>query len=262
MENRLANNGNCERLYFLGLQSHADSDCSHEIKRHLLLWRKVLTNLDSILKSRHITLTTKVHLVRAIVFPAIMYVCERWTINKAEHQIIDNFGLWCWRRLLRVPWTARRSNQSILKDISPEYSLDRQSWGWKSSTLASWCKELTHWKRPWCWERLREGAERDDRGWDGWMASLTQWTWVWVNCKSRWWKGRPGVLQSWGRKELDMRDWTKSNWTEISLAVLLEHSQNLKLRIKNDQLQTDTRKNFRMVIRAVLFKGIIPGRPV
>ena len=100
-----------------------DGDCSHEIKRHLLLGRKVMTNLDSILKRRDITLPTKVCLVKAIIFPAVMYGCESWTIKKAEHLRIDAFELWCWRRLLRVPWTARRSNQSILKKISPEYSL-------------------------------------------------------------------------------------------------------------------------------------------
>ena len=102
----------------------ADGDCSHEIKRHLLLGRKAMTNLDSILKSRDIALTTKTHLVKAIVFPVVMYGCESWTVKKAERQRIDAFELWCWRRLLRVPWTARRSNQSILKEISPEYSLE------------------------------------------------------------------------------------------------------------------------------------------
>ena len=110
---------------FLGSKITADDDCSHEIKRHLLLGRKVMTNLDSILKSRDITLPTKVHLVKAMVFPVVMYGCESRTIMKAEHQRIDAFELWCWKRLLRVPWTARRSNQSILKEISPEYSLER-----------------------------------------------------------------------------------------------------------------------------------------
>ena len=109
---------------FLGSKITADIDCSHEIKRCLLLGRKVMTNLDSILKSRDITLPTKVHLVKAMVFPVVMYRCESWTKKKAEHQRIDAFELWCWRRRLRVPWTARRSNQSILKEISPEYSLE------------------------------------------------------------------------------------------------------------------------------------------
>ena len=109
---------------FLGSKITACGDCSHEIKRHLLLGRKAMTNLDSILKSRDITLPTKIHVVKAMVFPVVMYGCESWTIKKAECQRIDDFVLWCWRRLLRVPWTARRSNQSILKEISPEYSLE------------------------------------------------------------------------------------------------------------------------------------------
>ena len=110
---------------FLGSKVTADGDCSHEINRCLLLGRKVMTNLDSILKSRDITLPAKVHLVKAMVFPVVMYRCESWTVKKVEHQRIDAFELWCWRRLLRVPCTARRSNQSILKEISPEYSLKR-----------------------------------------------------------------------------------------------------------------------------------------
>ena len=108
---------------FLSSKITADGDCSHEIKRHLLLGRKVMTNLDSILKSRYITLPTKVHLVKAVVFPVVIYGCKSWTIKKVEHQSIDAFELWCWRRLLRVPWTSRKSNQSILKEINPEYSL-------------------------------------------------------------------------------------------------------------------------------------------
>ena len=121
--NRWGNNGNSERLYFWGSKTTADGDCSHEIKRRLLLGRKVMTNLESILKSRDITLQTKVHLVKAMVFPVVMYGCETWTVKKAERRRIDAFELWCWRRLLRVPWTARRSNQSILK-ISPGISLE------------------------------------------------------------------------------------------------------------------------------------------
>ena len=109
---------------FSGSKITADGDCSHEIKRHLLLGRKAMTNLDSIFKSRDITLPTKVPLVKTMVFPVVMYGCESWTTKKAEHQRMDVFQLWCWRRLSRVPWTARRSNQSILKEISPEYSLE------------------------------------------------------------------------------------------------------------------------------------------
>ena len=121
MANRWGNNGN---FIFLGSKITADGDCSHEIARCLLLGRKAMTNLDSILKSRDITLPTKVHLVKAMVFPIVMYGCESWTINKAECRRTDAFELWCWRRLLRVPWTARRSKPSILKEISLEYSLE------------------------------------------------------------------------------------------------------------------------------------------
>ena len=137
------------------------------------------------------------------VFPVVMYGCESWTIKKAEPWRIDAFELWCWRRLLRDPWTARRSNQSILKEISPKYSLKGLMLKLKLQCLATWCEELTHWKRLWFWERLKTGGEGDDRGWDGWMASLTQWTWVWVSSGSWCWMGKPGVLQSMGHKELD-----------------------------------------------------------
>ena len=114
----------CQTLFFWGSKITADGDCIHEIKRRLLLGRKVMTNLDSILKGRNIILSTKVRLVKATVFPVVMYGCESWSIKKAECRRIDAFELWCWRRVLRVPWTARRSNQSILKEISPEYSLE------------------------------------------------------------------------------------------------------------------------------------------
>ena len=124
MGSRWGNSGNSVRLYLLGSKITADGDCSHEIKRCLFLGRKVMTNLDSIFKSRDITLSTNVHLVKALVFPVDMYGCERWTVKKAERQRIDAFELWCWRRLLRVPWTTRRSNQSILKEISPGISLE------------------------------------------------------------------------------------------------------------------------------------------
>ena len=124
MANRWGNSGNSVRLYFLGSKITADGDCSHEIKRRLLLGRKVMTNLDSIFKSRDITLPTKVHLVKVMVFPVVMYGCESWTVKKAERRRIDASELRCWRRLLRVPWTARRSKQSILNEISPEYSLE------------------------------------------------------------------------------------------------------------------------------------------
>ena len=171
---------------FLGSKITADGDCSHEIKRGLLLGRKVITNLDSILKSRDITLPTKACLVKAMVFPVVMYRCESWTVKKAEYQKFDAFELWCWRKLLRIPWAARRSNQSILKEISPGCSLEGLMLKLKLQYLGTSCDELTHWKRPWWWEWLGAGGEGDVRGWDGWMASPARWTWVWVNSGS-WW---------------------------------------------------------------------------
>ena len=195
-----------------GSKITADGDCSHEIKRHLLLGGKVMTNLDSILKSRNITLPTKVRLVKAIVFPVVMYGCESWTVKKAECRRIDAFELWCWRRLLQVPWTARRSNQSILKDISPRCSLEGLMMRLKLQYFGHSWEELTHWKRLWCWEGLGAGWERDNRGWDGWMASLTRCTWVWVNSGSWWWTGRPGMLRFMGSQRI-RHDWaTELNW--------------------------------------------------
>ena len=131
----------------LGSRITADGNCSHEIKRHLLLGRKAMTNLDSLLKSRDITLPTKVCMVKAMVFPVVMYGCESWTIQKAEHWRIDAFKL-CWRRLLRVPWTARTSNHSFLKKST--LNIHWKNWCCSSNTLATWCEELTHWKRAWC----------------------------------------------------------------------------------------------------------------
>ena len=189
-----------------------------EVKRYLLLGRKAMTNWDSILKSRDITWPTKVRLVRAMVFPVVMYGCESWTIRKAERRRTDAFELWCWRRLLRVPWTARRSNQSILGEISSEYSLEGLMLKLKLQYLATWCKELTHWKRPWSWERLKAEGEGDDREWDGWMASPTQWTRVWPNSGSWWRTGKPGVLLSMGSQRVG-HDWvTELNWNEEDLS--------------------------------------------
>ena len=133
-------------------------------------------------------------------------------LKKAECRRIDVFEPWCRRRLLRVLWTAKRSNQSILKEINPEYSLKDWCWNWNSNNLATWCKELTQWKRPWCWTRLKAGGEEDDRRWDGWMASPTRQTWIWVSSGSWWWTGKPGVLQSMGSQRVG-HDWpTELNW--------------------------------------------------
>ena len=183
---------------FLGSKITVDGDCSHEIRRLLLLGRKVMNNLDSVLKGRDITLLTRVHIVKA--FSIVMYGCESWTIKKAEHWRIDGFKLWCWRRLLRVPWIARRSNQSTLKEINSEHSLEGlllklklklQYFGCLMQRVNSLVKDPDAGKdRAW--------GEGGDREWDGWMALLIQRTWTWAN-SGRWWgTGKPGVLQSTG----------------------------------------------------------------
>ena len=165
-----------------------------------------MKNLDSILKSRDITLSTKVPLVKAMLFPVFMYGCESWTIKKAERQRIDAFELWCWRSLWNVPWTARRSNQSILKEISPEYSVEGLMLKLKLQHFGHLMQRTDHRKRPWCWARLKAGGQGDDRGWDGWMASPTQWRWIWLNSRGWWWTGRPGLLRFMGSQRIT-HDW-------------------------------------------------------
>ena len=181
-------------------------------------WKKSYNKPKQHIKA-DVTLLTKVHMVKAMVFPVVMYRCESWTIKKAECWRTGAFELWCWRRLLRVPWTARRSNQSILKEINLEYSLEGLMLRLRCNTLATWCEEPTHWKRPWCWERLKAGGEGDDRGWDGWMASLRQWTWVWTN-SGRWWRTRkPGVLQSIGSEGV-RNDWATEQQSQQKFVPL------------------------------------------
>ena len=164
--------------------------------RLICITRKVMTNLDSILKSREITLPTKVHVVKAMIFPVVMYGCESWTIKKTECQRIDAFELWCWRRLLRVPWTARKSSQSILKEISPEYSLEGLML--KLQYFGHLMRRTDSFEKTVMLGKIEGRRRRGDRGWDVWMASSTQWTWVWVDSGSWWWTGRPGVLQFMG----------------------------------------------------------------
>ena len=201
-----------------GSKITADGDCSHEIKRRLLLGRKLLTDLDSIFKSRDITLPTKVHLVKAMVFPVVMYGCESLTIKKAEHWRIDAFELWCWRRLLGVPWTARRSNQTIPKEISPEYSLEElmlklQYFGhlmWRTDSFekTQMLGKIEGGKR-----RGRQRMRWLDGIIDSMDMSLTQWTWIWVNSGSWWWTGRPGVLRFMGsQSQTQLSDWTELKW--------------------------------------------------
>ena len=198
---------------FFGSKITLDGDCSHEIKRHLFLGRKAMTSLDSILKSRDITLLTKVHLVKAMVFPAVMYGCESWTTKKAECWRIDAFELWYWRRLLRVPWTARRSNQLILKEISPEYSLEGLMLKLKLQYFGHLMQRAYSLEKPWCWERLKAGGDEDNRGWDGWMASPNRWTWVSATFRSWWWKGSLARCSPWDHKESDLTE--QLNWIQL-----------------------------------------------
>ena len=171
-----------------------------------------MNNLDSIFKSRDITLPTKVHLVKAMVFPVVMYGCESWTVKKAECWRIVTFELWCWRRLLRVPWTARRSNQSILKQIIPGCSLEGLMLKLKLHYFSHLMQRVDSLEKTLMLGGIGAGGEVDNRGWDGWMASLTRWTWVWVNSGS-WWQGGLACCNSWGCKKSDMTECLNlQNW--------------------------------------------------
>ena len=199
-------------IIFWGFTNTADGDWSHEIKRHLLLGRKAMTNTDSILKSRDIALPTKVCLVKAMVFSVVTYGCETWTIKKGEHWRIDAFELWCWRRLLRAPLTARKSNQSILKEINPEYSFEGLLLKLKFQYFAHLMRRTDSLEKILMWERLKPGGEGNDRGWDGWMTSLTRWTWVWARSTSWCWTGKPGVLHSMELLRVKHNWYTELNW--------------------------------------------------
>ena len=168
---------------FLGSKITVDWDCSHEIKRHLLFGRKAMTNLDSVFKNRDIALPTKVCIVKAIVFPAVIYKCESCTMKKAELWRIAAFELWCWRRLLRVFWTARRLNQSILKEINPEYSLEGLMLKMKFQYYGHLIQKADPLEKTVMLGKIEGRRRRGDRGSDGWMASSTQWTWVWANSR-------------------------------------------------------------------------------
>ena len=184
---------------FLGSEITVDGGCSHKLKR-LFLGRKAMTYLESILKSKNITLLTKVCLVEAMVSPIVMYGCESCTTKKVEHQKIDAFKVWCRTRLLKVTWPARRSNQSILKEINPKYSLEGLMLKLELQYFGHLMWRATQWKTPWCWDGLGAG------GWDGWMALLTQWRWVWAISGRQWSTGKPGVLQSTGTQRVG-HDW-------------------------------------------------------
>ena len=182
---------------FLGSKITADGDCSHEIKRHLLLGRKVMTNLDSIFKSKDITLPTKVRLVKAMVFPVVMCGCESWTIKKAACQRIDAFELWCWRRLLRVPWTAR-SNQSILKEMSPGCSLEGLMLKLKLQYFGHLMQRTDSLEETLMLGKIEGGRRRERQ-----RMRLVGWHHqVWVSSRSWWWTGKPGVLQSMGSQRV------------------------------------------------------------
>ena len=195
---------------FGGSKITADGDCSHEIKRCLLLGRKAMTNLDSILKSRDFTLPTKVRLVKAMVFPVIVYGCESWTVKKAECCIV--------REDLRVPWSARRSNQSNLKEISPWILTGRTDA--EAETLILWPPDIKNWfEKTLMLGKIEDRRKRGQRGWNGWMATPTWWMWVWVRFRSwtGWWTGKPGMLQSMGLQRVSHDLATELNSTDTRI---------------------------------------------
>ena len=194
-----------------------NGDCGHEIKRGLLLGRKVMTNLDCILKIRDITLWTKVRLIKTVVFPVVMYGCESWTIKKAERRRIDAFELWCWRRLLRVPWTARRPRQSILKEISPEHPLEGPMLKLKLQYFGHLMGRTDSFEKTLMLGKI-EGGRRRGRQRMRWLDGITDsWTWVWLSCGSWWWTGKPGVLQSIGSQRVG-RNWV----TELNCYFVIQ----------------------------------------
>ena len=183
----------------------------------MLLGRKVMTNLDRVLKSRDITLLTMVCILKATVFPVVMYRCESWTIKKAKRQRIDAFQLWCWRKLLTwtCSWTAWRSNQSIQKKINPEYSLQRLMLKLKLQYFSQLMWRTDSFEKTLMVGEIEGRRRQDNRGWDGWMASLTRWAWVWVSSVSWWWTGKPGVLQSVLLQRVRHNWATELNWPTV-----------------------------------------------
>ena len=203
MANRRENDGSSHRFLLLGFQNHCG--CSHEIRRGLLLSRKAMTNLDSVLKSRDIIMLTKVRIVMAMVFPVVTFVS--WAVQKAKCQRSEAFELQCSRRLLKVPWTARRSNQSILRAINLEYALEGLMLKLKLQYFGHLMWTDDSLENPWCWEISRAEGKEGIKGWDGWTASPMQWTWTWANSGRQWGQGG----QAWGRKESDTTERLNNN---------------------------------------------------
>ena len=217
MANRWGDSGNSVKLFWRAPKSLHMVIAIMKLK-HATPWKKSYDQPCQHIKSRDIILPIKVHLIKAIVFPIVIYGCESWPIKKDECWRIDAFELCCWRRLLGVPWIARRSNQSILKEISSEYSLEGMMLKLKPHTLATWCEDLPHFKRPWCWERLKVGGEGNDGGCDGWMASPTQRTWG-ETLGGGDGQGNLACCSPWGCKESDMTE--RLNWTENFIRIFL-----------------------------------------
>ena len=239
-------------LFFWAPKSLQMVTAAMKLKDVYSLEEKVMINLDSILKSRDIILPSNVHLVKAMVSSVVMYECESWTINKAEHQIIDAFEVWCWRRLMRVPWTARISNQSILKELSPGCSLKGLMLKLKLQYFGHLMQRVDSLEKTLMLEGIGGRKRRGQQIWDGWMASPTRWTWVWVNSGSLWWTGRPGMLWFMGLQRVG-HDWaTELNWMVESEEELRNHLMKVKEESEKAGLKLNILKTNIMAFGAII----------